>query len=286
MAMRGTPPEPLTLQEIIDDICRDLIKSQKSKKCGQLLENVAVGELQTLDANSLCVKVPAGGYVVLLNTGLMILLHKSIKAFASRMTIQTQAKNGDHKPEKGPSLEETARYMYEIIATYISYNAPVGPMLPIESLSESQILFSEGLLHFSEMFVLAHEFGHILENHLSQVNVSKMMMKDREIDFFRPDWNQEYDADLRGLKLILETAEDTGKNSLYRALAYAGPDLSLTIFDLVDRISKTKFSSHPPARLRRKNLRKSVPTKDKGLTLARAFQKLADDMWRIISKRQ
>ena len=284
--LKESPPEASTMRGVINGLLKDLAGPLGERNKAIPIEDVAVGELQTLDANACCVEVPAGGYVILINTGLMILVYKLIKSFASMIQFnRAYGRTSIGFFEGYHTLEEIAEYTHQTIGTYLLYNAPVGRMLPVASLSRDQMDVTAALLHFAELFVLAHEFGHIMEGHLSRAKKLKVMLKKEEISVFRPEWNQEHEADVYGLGLILEKVQNRKNSSLVRASACAGPDLLLTIFDLIEKIGKINPTSHPPANLRRLNLRKFALAEEKGLMLAKAFEKLSDEIWTTILKK-
>ena len=281
---RSETTETNTLETIIDDLCKDLSEPLMKRQTKLPLEGVAVGELQTLDANSCCVRAPAGGYVILVNTGLMILLYQLTKIFASRIRVKPDRETGiivrDSK-----ELMETSKYAFQAIATYLMYDAPVGPRIPIITMDEEQVGFVGGILHFAELFVLSHEFGHIIEGHFSTAKTIRMRIKEEDVDLFRTDWNQEYEADLCGLELVLDTVKEKSDRSLVRASSYMGPDLFFTFLDLIEKIGNIKPTSHPSAKLRRDNLRKAMPPMEAGVILGRRLQGLSELVWKTLSQK-
>lgn len=276
--------ETYTFETLIGDLYKDLAGPLLTRRAKLPAKGVAVGELQTLDANSCCVRVPAGGYVVLVNTGLMILIYQLTKIFASRVRVKADRET-DIIIKNSRELIETVKYTFQTVATYLKYNAPVAPRLPITTLQEEQLSFVEGILHFAELFVLAHEFGHIIEGHFSTAKVMKIRTKEEDISLLKSNWNQEYEADLCGLQLVLETVPKKSERSLIRASSYMGPDLLFTFLDLTEKIGNIKPASHPSAKLRRENLRKAMPPMEPGLLLGKRFQGLAELVWKALSEK-
>jgi hypothetical protein len=273
-----------TFETIIDDLRKDLSEPLIKRQTKLPLEGVAVGELQTLDANSCCVRVPAGGYVVLVNTGLMILLYQLTKIFVLRVRVKPDRET-DIIVRNSEELMETAKYAFQAITTYLMHDAPGGPRIPVTTMDEEQVHFVAGILHFAELFVLAHEFGHVIEGHFSTAKIMKMRIREEDIGVFSADWNQEYEADRCGLELVLETVKEKSQRSLTRASSYMGPDLFFTFLDLIEKIGNIKPTSHPPAKLRRENLRKVIPPTESGLILARRFQGLSELVWDTLSQK-
>jgi hypothetical protein len=281
------------MQGVVEDLFEDLKNPLKNRQVRVRLNDIAIGELQTLEANACCIKVPAGGYVILINTGLMILIYKLAKAFASRVEFQVVEKINrsmsavqPFKSDNVASFQKFANYVYLNIATYLVYNAPIGPILPVVSLSKYQLNFNSLLLHFAELFVIAHELGHIFEGHLSEASTLKIKIEENEVTVFKNNWNQEYSADIFGLQLLQEKVSNENEQSLNRISAFIGPDFLLTIFDLIEKIGKVKSISHPSANKRRMNLRQHAvaANNEQPLVLAAMLQAEADNVWNLLKK--
>jgi hypothetical protein len=274
-----------TMQKTLDDLYMDLSKPLEKRSAKLPLEGIAVGELQNLDVNSCCVRVPAGGYVILVNTGIMILLYQLTKIFTSRIVIEADGQTQIIVSDTAQLLE-IAKYTVQTIATYLGHN--VRPIrFPITRMQKAQVSFVAGILHFAELFVLAHEFGHIIEDHFSVENLMRIRTKEEDINLFRSNWNQEYEADTCGLELVLGTVGENDKKnerSLVRASSYMGPDLVFTFFDMIEKIGDIKPGTHPPAKSRRENLRKRMPPNEPGMLLGKRFEGLADLVWKALSE--
>jgi hypothetical protein len=281
---KKSPMETYNLENTIDDLYMDLAKPLKNRHTKLPAEGVAVGELQTLKVNSCCVAVPAGGYVILVNTGLMILLYQLTKVFASRIRVKADRETDIIVRDSGELLK-TAKFTFQTIASYLLTNPSIGPRIPIVSMRKEQVSFVAGILHFAELFVLAHEFGHIIEGHFSTAKVMKIRTKEEDISLLKSNWNQEYEADLCGLQLVLETVTEKSERSLVRASSYMGPDLFFTFLDLIEKIGNIKPTSHPPAKLRRENIRKAMPPMESGLILGIRFQGLSELVWKTMSEK-
>lgn len=289
------PPKAMSMQEVIDGLFAELGSTLRTQKNRVRLQDVAVGELRRLEANACSVKVPAGGYVILVNSGLMLLIHKLTKAFVSLLEIQDLVKKkktnlvGVRALNNVHTVEQTALHVYSNVATYLLFNAPIGPRLSIASLSYHQTNFAGALLHFAELFVVAHEFGHILKGHFSEASTINIKTNEGDVVVFDNDWNQEYSADLCGLQLVQETLENyedryKKPESIVYASGYAGPDLLLTMFDLIEKVGKKKTTTHPPASLRRTNLRSTSNINKIGLVLAEKFELIENNMWALLNK--
>lgn len=126
-----------------------------------------------------------------------------------------------------------------------------------------------GKLHYTllwslELFVVGHEYGHICCGHLDEKNIIQLNVKDKTIERVTPDWEMEYEADLSGLTLLLNSLD---KNNL-APFSYLGPELFFTFLDLDERAyslysngteTRSKGSdTHPPTIERRKRIRNTL----------------------------
>jgi len=126
-----------------------------------------------------------------------------------------------------------------------------------------------------EVFMLGHEYGHILANHLSGAEAPDSGIKVFKFDAgsaipvelsdeARTYWNQEVQADAIALDLVFEVARQRG---WYFDVAFAGVDLFLSCVDYLEkgvnviRRGNTDVPAnldHPPTYTRRDCLRKRV----------------------------
>jgi hypothetical protein len=213
-----------------------------------------------------------------------MLLYQLTKIFASRIVVEV---DGETKIIVSDTAEllEIAKYTVQTIATFLRYNVPVAPLIPITHIHAAQVSFVAGILHFAELFVLAHEFGHITEGHFSTTKVMNTRTKEEDISLLSSSWNQEYEADRCGLELVLDTVDEKNERSLVRASSYMGPDLLFTFLDMIEKIGNVKLTTHPPAKLRRENLRSVMPPKEPGVLLGRRFEGLAELVWKALSEK-
>lgn len=117
-----------------------------------------------------------------------------------------------------------------------------------------------------QLFVLGHEYGHIVAGHLEHSAHSERRLGPRSVDVLRPDWRLEYEADDIGMRFALASLRT--KSRLDLALSYCGIDLVFSALALVERALATLIhgapaenagsDTHPPPALRRNVLRSRV----------------------------
>lgn len=124
--------------------------------------------------------------------------------------------------------------------------------------------FHYELLNSLELFVVGHEYGHIYCGHLQESNLIKKNVRDNTVERISPDWEMEYEADLIGLRLLINSLD----HRCLPPFSFLGPELFFTFLDLDERAStlfyegEEKRSSgsdtHPPTSERRNRIRKAL----------------------------
>lgn len=124
-----------------------------------------------------------------------------------------------------------------------------------------------------EVFVMGHEYAHILLRHLDSVDTIKKNINSDSVFNIIYSWSQEYDADRLGLPLMICALMN--QNRPYLDLSYGGADLFFSSYDVIARAKSIilngtdeyywcggkpdgKLGSHPPAHKRRENLRETM----------------------------
>lgn len=117
--------------------------------------------------------------------------------------------------------------------------------------SSRQKLFYE-LLNSIELFIIGHEYGHVLAGHLSnQIFIRKI--SETNLNVIETNWKEEFEADSIGLNLLLNSLD----NANLSPFCYMGPEMFFIFLDLIDRISSYMNGglevsdqgsvSHPPS---------------------------------------
>lgn len=120
------------------------------------------------------------------------------------------------------------------------------------------------LLNSLEMFVVGHEYGHIYCGHFNEANLIKKIVGKKSLDRISPEWEMEYEADMVGLLLMMNSLD----NTCLPPFSFLGPELFFTFLDLNDRannlfsegIERRSFGcdSHPPTFERRNRIRQNL----------------------------
>lgn len=124
----------------------------------------AVGALDNISVNALCVRSSEGFVVLLINAGLMLLLNK-----LSKLHIAGVVPNSVEYCNRAPRSEITAavalRWTLEVCEHYRETGKPLGPQIHLSASAEPR---HAAQLHGWETFVFCHELGHIVAGHLER----------------------------------------------------------------------------------------------------------------------
>ncbi len=145
-----------------------------------------------------------------------------------------------------------------------------------------------------ELFVVAHEFGHVKAGHLSEL-LSHLGLNSDELNAGNASHRQEHEADLLGLVLTLQTMASSGYDA---ALAYVGVELFFVSLELAERSRhmvrhgsdagyvETSSETHPSGSERRMFLREALrlfiedPTQvESARNLATRYGEIANLLW-------
>jgi hypothetical protein len=126
--------------------------------------------------------------------------------------------------------------------------------------------FATQLCNALEDFVLAHEYGHILDGHLDTTPGRKGVLPVPEAEVLAYSWIQEYVADLRGMAWSINTGVEHYNAEVF--VTFMAISLFFDASDVMDRAvallqtgdeNACQLGSHPPSRLRKENLRTYLP---------------------------
>jgi hypothetical protein len=292
------------LRRVTKEHLRDVIENATSKYdnpflmqstgtlAGQIEESAAkldlhlpsrplLGTMPLGDINAFTVVVPSTDeYLVIFENEMFHFAHLAAKAIAElvpmkrkedSMLFSLNASDVERELEARPeAIDRFAQLVVAYLATGLPGAAP--PWLQSTSRSALSTLLRRSI----GLFVVGHEYGHIIANHLgNRSRVSSVagaepgMSPDVKIaDHVVYSWKQEIEADILGLELMLDAMAST-KVSL--SLRYFGADFYFSLMALLrrgrnmlargdeDDEEPTLFSSsHPPAELRREAIRNVI----------------------------
>lgn len=212
-------------------------------------QSVLAAEVNTGDVNAHAIQAPNGGWLILLNRGIISFAYKAARAFAIHFRF-------DGDPEKSaPERERTADLIATVFDWYLVTGIPLGPDFDIEP---RQMAVASRIATEAEKFIVAHEVGHHLLGHVA-AGTRSMLVAGQAVKAMDVSYQQELDADHMGLRLSLESITST--EPFDYNLAYAGIEMFLQVVSLLEAYAAAPESdTHPSAAERLAALRKTLAT--------------------------
>jgi hypothetical protein len=150
--------------------------------------------------------------------------------------------------------------------------------------------FRVNLINSLELFIVGHEYGHIISGHLENSTTEMLKVNNIDIEGIKLNWENEYEADAIGIKLMLEATKLIGQ----LPFCYVGADLFFTFLDVHER-ALALFStgeecksigsdSHPPTAMRREKIKKCIKSNihEKDIFIYDVFSKFIDNIIEIL----
>ncbi len=258
---------------------------------------VILGTLPTGRVNGMAMALPANPYIlVVFEDGLFGFANLLAKAISRCFVFQGDedgrlafsTKFEDCREELNANPEIMRRFAEVMFAYLVAGNPLAAPSYLPE---ERYIHLSDMLRTSMETFVLAHEYGHVVCGHLNSEKTKGQMLGTAEVEEFKTNWNQEFEADVKGLELMLAVR---GKQGFDLSLNFWGADLFFACIDMLERAvgilscgdPKVGLSAtHPPTPLRRESLRQvlrnSLSAEDvkAPLQLSDTLAQVSDTIW-------
>ncbi|UFH33633.1 hypothetical protein LNP04_08000 [Chryseobacterium sp. C-71] len=226
--------------DIVDNLVQDVLPILTLAE-QELVKNVAFGKIYNTKINAFCAKSQDGldHYCIVINEGLLMLLHKYGKLLAAQGNPKIVAFCNREDISKIKS-KDYSNWANELIANYKIYKAPVGAMLKLTTEGNMQHGF---ILHFQELFVLCHELGHLFNKDLEDKrNLTNLMDSDAEIIEENKHYEIEYKADSYAFELISRIAQKKYKMEKKNILPFV-----VILFDIMALINPNQTNKHPAA---------------------------------------
>jgi hypothetical protein len=276
----------LHLLDEIEDAARSLSKH---------VRRPIVGTIPTRHVNALAVLVPdCPDYLVIFDPEVFmfaLLMSKCVvKALPFRgatsdsMTLSTTDRDVQQQVDGDPEVVERFR---DVLLAYLLTGEPgnAQPYLPEEPYGT----LAGRLRQSMEIFIMGHEYAHIACGHLSRVKVMGATLAGQSVEEIEWSWDQEYEADALGLRLMLHALDKRGYDL---AQSYWGADMFFSCLDVVEQavsilrkgyIVRTASPTHPPTSDRRHALRTLMRDLHRGdlaaIALAETLERTVMLLW-------
>jgi hypothetical protein len=203
---------------------------------------VAVGCLEHMQVNAACICSPEGWIAILVNNGLLTFLNKLFKltAVAHEPDAVLYCNRGDAGLF---GSGDYAAWATEMTAYYAVHREPLGPQLVLKPESDAAKRYAL-MLHFSEVFVLGHEIGHVVLGHLDRGTPEERELRaDPEgiVSIKEGEaWHDEADADMIAWSVILSLFSKRGADDRFLVSQLAG------LMNVLHGIHRDTRTTHPP----------------------------------------
>jgi hypothetical protein len=222
-----------------------------------------LGTLPTGQVNAMTVLVPGTDeHIVVFESELFVFAAKLSKIVAWALPLEGDA-DDEHlrfsfdEAKVFKNIEQNREILQrfgELLLAYVVNGRPGAAshyFLP-EAYRSLALVIHESM----ELFVLGHEYGHIIAGHLGKAESRAALLGDDEVDRVAYSWEQELEADRWGLQLMIPAMQSEGHDV---STSFWGADLFFSSVDIVRRAiavlrtgteESTSLEYHPPPELR------------------------------------
>jgi hypothetical protein len=228
-----------------------------------------VGTLPSGEVNAMAIKVPdSDDFLLVFEDQIFTFANLIAKVVAQSIPFEIK----DNVISFSMGKEEVNNYFKnnsiaferfkELIYAYLFYGEPTAA--PQYFLEGIPMHLADRLRTSLELFIVGHEYSHIILGHVQESKT--MVNKAKRIEFNEIifNWDQEFSADVLGLRLMLGCMLKEGSINLP---SFVGADLFFGSLDVIEKsisilktgsVTNTIHRTHPPTLLRREILRKSI----------------------------
>lgn len=226
-----------------------------------------------------------------INLGLTQFYFHMVKMFATRIGVMGTATNAAEGSRI--TFDRTVQDTKDLMRAFFDSHLLSHQGMPIIDLSKNQLIIADKILREIKIFVLAHEFGHIvihakgaradeLESAtyiVNQILMGTSQTPEGEMARVKESWSEEIAADLIGVKLSLARHN----NDMDRILAYSSSELFFIILNMLETFYARSYGqppsvgTHPPSKIRLDVLRLAARDNNPSAhQMGQAFEQVAN----------
>lgn len=190
----GPPVEPDRAHYISRNILSGLPVAE-----ARSLRAIPLGSLPTNDPNAAAIRAPAGDSAIVVNTGMIALLARSVNAFVgSQPTPLTPAMWSE---------QQAKIWIVQACVAMATGSARVGlDQIPTFA-DPTRMTASASIVDCATAFIIGHEYGHVQLGHLKDgsVHLRQLLSSDvaPSLEIYDKRHEEEFDADRKGAELAV-----------------------------------------------------------------------------------
>ncbi len=203
---------PFSTQRIVCGLAEEVEKAYRSSGVSIDFYYYA-GEFYTGDVNACAVKVD-GGFLFLLNTGLIDCIHKFSCAhiFSDALVRQADGKGHFHVDDderiQGYSFNWLAGYFADLAIKYLNFQG-FDNIYKLERPQDERLYVCRHIINVHMwIFIIMHEFAHAVLGHLAVPHVANVATPVGLLPLLSKSHKQEHEADLMATRVLLSMGCD------------------------------------------------------------------------------
>lgn len=209
------------------------------------LPDIIVAQLPSRELNGFAIAAPSGNRIIILNSGVIF----SIGAFVRTALCVYSWHMKDYVSREfsqgtfAAALIAVAEY---VASGDVEFLKPALNTITLNSRPLYDPVYR--FAHMTELFIILHEYGHVLLGHLDQSKITNSKIASFDILRLTDSQIHEYEADAFAYNILCDGLRRSG-NSKAKPDAALGPGLLFKLFELCDAITGPVASdTHPLAR--------------------------------------
>ncbi len=250
---------------------------------------VVFGLLPTKEVNAVTIKA-AGGYVVLLNSGLLFLIYDLVEVIPLFFPAEeVREEKGELSHRFNLDIDQILEALYSNKQAHLLFLETLIDCLifgrPRTSYpkSRAQEYLASLIRDTAVAFVLSHEYAHVLIDDAVSKQPEKKMIGDVEVQRIPRNWSEELAADYGAFMTTLAFFRKRGWDL---SLSYLGIDFVFCCMEIAEQaLGMPKLLTDPSPNVRRGKLRellrKDHPDKSAVLPLCGIYQMILAELWRL-----
>jgi hypothetical protein len=255
--------EPLTYAEIME-LARD-IEDDANRLCYPVPSRPVIGTLPAGCVNACALAIPSSNqHLIIIATGLFRFLYRISIIITQAMPVVGDERNGrrsvnpklvEQNIEENPDIVER---FYEAFYAYL-VRGDMGITEPWD-INKYTSYYAMGIREPMELFLMGHEYGHIINGHFSNSKRVASKIGTEKVDTLTPNHRQEYEADWTGMWLTLAAMNAKRYDLAWSCLGFS---LFFSCYEFLENglsiletgeMGNYQCDTHPPTLYRRSML--------------------------------